>query len=698
MDFALAALLIALALYGYRARPHSAVNRWFALQTLTLALWIIGVAGTHTSHHTEFWGRWTFASACLMPPAFFGFTCMFPENSHPRPVRALPFVIIVALSFATLSAFTPLIAHTFVIIPAGGLRRQAGPLMPLFSLYFLLSTLSILGLLIFKWRRATGQTRAQLRFYNTGLLTLCVGAITTNLLLPTLTGHSKYSTLGPYFVLPLVGLIGHAIIRHRLFDLRLMIHRGAAFVIFIGLVSASIVLILKQMGLDEAVDLIAPPFEGLVVLIVASVSLSVPVAPHLARLMDNYFLRARPDLDYALHQAARKLSRLLVTTEIAAEIAAILKSTLAVDVVTVTTSPLIRHNVPAAVHEAAWAIAIPPPAVLLLAREPAASATVTHAELLRNNGFEVWVALGRGAQKMGVILLGCRNGGEAYWGSTLEFIERLAELSSMALEVAFLYGHQVTLEGERHQLEHFARMGRAYAGLGHEIRTPLTTISNLVSLIPDRLDDSEFRDVLTRLIPGEVERIVKLTERLRLMAPADSAHFGPVDLRQLLAGIASIQSVSRNHIKILLDAPGDLPAIRGDESQLTQLFMNLVNNAVDAMPDGGALGLRLQASNNAQGHLVLTAYVIDDGPGIPKDIADRVFEPFFTTKPSGTGLGLSICREIAGFHSATLRIFSRDDRIGTIAAVEFSLAPKRQATLSDSEAPVSILSGASLNQ
>jgi signal transduction histidine kinase len=268
----------------------------------------------------------------------------------------------------------------------------------------------------------------------------------------------------------------------------------------------------------------------------------------------------------------------------------------------------------------------------------------------------------------------------------------------MALEVAFLYGHQITLESERHQLEHFARMGRAYAGLGHEIRTPLTTISNLVSLIPDRFDDSEFRDVLTRLIPGEVARIVKLTERLRLMAPANSAQLGPVDLRQVLAGIASIQSVSRNHIKVLLDLPGDLPVVRGDESQLIQLFMNLVNNAVEAMPDGGALGLRLQTSNSAQGHLVLTAYVIDEGPGIPKDIVDRVFEPFFTTKPSGTGLGLSICREIAGFHSAILRIFARDDRIGTIASVEFPLGPKHQATLSDFEAPMSTLSWASPNQ
>lgn len=667
---ALAVLLITLAAYGYRARPENLVNRWFALQTLTLALWIIGIAGTHAGHYPEFWGRWTFSSACLMPATFFGFTCVFPDNTKPRSANALPIMVAIALAFMTLSIFTPLIAHTFVMTP-NGLRRLAGPLMPLFSLYFILSTVFVLALLIGKWRRATGQARAQLRFYNTGLLTLCVGAITTNLLLPAITGHSEYSTVGPYFVLPLVGLIGHAIIRHRLFDLRLMIHRGAAFLIFIALASTFIVVVLKQLTWDQGMYSVTMPLEGMVVLAVAAASLSVPLAPHLARLMDNYLLRSRPDLDRALQELARRLARLLTTQDIAKEIESSLRMTLSVENVVILTEQSGVSAVVRDVQNAAWAIALPPPSVLLLSRESDAPRPTSHIETLRAAGFEVWVTLGRGAGQRGILLLGPRNGGEAYLASTLRFIEDIAELSSMAFEVAFLHRRQIDLEKERHRLEHFARMGRAYAGLGHEIRTPLTTISNLVALIPDRLDDPEFRDIVTRLIPGEVERIVKLTEQLRLMAPGDTARLAPVDLRAILSDIAAMRMASGEPLVVELDAPEQLPAIRGDTSQLVQLFINLVTNAVEAMRQSGRVTVRLRTAEAAGNRPVVRAEVIDEGTGISNEVLERIFEPFFTTKPSGTGLGLSICREIAVLHGATLTISSRRGARGTVACVEF---------------------------
>ena len=218
-------------------------------------------------------------------------------------------------------------------------------------------------------------------------------------------------------------------------------------------------------------------------------------------------------------------------------------------------------------------------------------------------------------------------------------------------------------------------MGRAYAGLGHEIRTPLTTISNLVSLIPDRLEDPEFRDVLTRLIPGEVLRIVKLTERLRLMAPGDSAQLRPMSLERILSDLAAMQTAYGDRVRIVLEVAKDLPMVRGDESQLVQLFINLVNNAFEAMPQGGVVLVRLGVSQSARERSAVVAEVIDEGVGISKEIAEKVFEPFFTTKPSGTGLGLSICREIADFHGATLSIYPRENGPGIIARIEFPLSP-----------------------
>jgi signal transduction histidine kinase len=111
-----------------------------------------------------------------------------------------------------------------------------------------------------------------------------------------------------------------------------------------------------------------------------------------------------------------------------------------------------------------------------------------------------------------------------------------------------------------------------------------------------------------------------------------------------------------------------------------QLFTNLVNNAVEAMPLGGTITLRLETTRQAQGGATLAAHVIDEGPGIAPDVSDRLFEPFFTTKPSGTGLGLSICREIADFHGATLRITSREGVRGSVATVEFPLVAEHART------------------
>jgi signal transduction histidine kinase len=668
----LATLLIALAVYGYRGRPGSAINRWFALQTLALALWVIGIAGTHSAYYPEFWGRWTFAAACLIPPTFFGFTCRFPEGSGPRATNLLRVIVGTGVLLALLSAFSPLIAHNFVLTPSG-LRRQAGPLMIVFSFYLVVGSVLVIALLSVKWRRATGQARAQLRFYNVGLSILSVGGLTTNLVLPALTGHSGYSTVGPFFSLPLVVLIGHAIIRHRLFDLRLLIHRGAAFVILIVVVSATIVVVLEYLQVEDTLSSLKVPFEAVVLAVVAAVSLSLPVAPRLARLMDSYLLRGRPDLDRALQEAARRLSRVFTKADITAEIEAIVKSSLAVDRVTVLTDTLERRALPATICDAAWSVPSSAPSLLVLAQEGESSDFSPQVRTLRGFGFEVWVAMKRGSQRTGLILLGPRNGGDAYLASNLQFLEDLAELSSMAFEVAFLHRRQIELERDSHRLEHFARMGRAYAGLGHEIRTPLTTISNLVSLIPDRLDDAEFRDVLTRLIPGEVARIVRLTEKLRLLAPGEHARLGPVSLPRILSDLAAMFGASTDRISVQLRTPSQVPDIHGDESQLVQLFTNLINNAVEAMPQGGTIVLRVVNSRGEDGQALLAAQVLDEGPGIAPDVSDRLFEPFFTTKPSGTGLGLSICREIADFHRATIHIRSRDGARGGIATVEFPL-------------------------
>src|SRR5438094_4749620 len=221
-------------------------------------------------------------------------------------------------------------------------------------------------------------------------------------------------------------------------------------------------------------------------------------------------------------------------------------------------------------------------------------------------------------------------------------------------------------------------MARFYAGLAHEIRNPLAAISNFISMLPDRFDDPEYRATAVRLLPIEVARIVRLADRLRLMAPSEGGNLSVIAIPPLLNDIVAIHSPAarEQRVKIVLQCPEELPKIQGDPSQLVQLFVNLLRNAIEAMPDGGTVTIEADRSKGRVGAASVIVRVLDEGVGIDPSVRPKIFDPFFTTKPSGTGLGLSICREIADFHRARSALLPRSLLDGgTVAEVEFPSLP-----------------------
>jgi len=219
-------------------------------------------------------------------------------------------------------------------------------------------------------------------------------------------------------------------------------------------------------------------------------------------------------------------------------------------------------------------------------------------------------------------------------------------------------------------------MARFYAGIAHEIRSPLTSISNFVSLLTERFDDPEYRETASKLLPLEVDRIAQLADRLRLMAPSEGAQLTSVDLGTLLRDLVRLH-VARSGdcaVHVTLSCPATLPLIQGDPRQLIQLFLNLLNNAIEAMSSGGNIRIHVEHAKADGISDVVLVQVRDEGHGIPPSIMSKIFQPFFTTKSSGSGLGLSICREIAAFHHATLALRKRTDASGTIAEVRIPVA------------------------
>ncbi len=308
--FVIAGLLSTLALFVYRAYPQRTINRLFAFQILLFSGWTLGVAGLYTTYLADLSGRLAFACASLIPAALLVFTAHYPERRNWPPRLVLQVVLSLGSGLAILSLTTPLIVSENEITQVA-LYRKAGPLYPLFATYFLVTWTFALLLLIYKWRGERGLARAHLQFVVAAIALSGAGGISVNLLLPLLTGNSSYSYFGPYFGLVFVALVAHAIIRHRLMDLRLVVHRG---------LTLGLAMLLSLLPVGALIAVFWPRLAGhleteeLLVLLAAVVivTLLVPPARDVARrLLDRYVYRTYANYQRTVREASQMLTRVL---------------------------------------------------------------------------------------------------------------------------------------------------------------------------------------------------------------------------------------------------------------------------------------------------------------------------------------------------------------------------------------------------
>jgi PAS domain S-box-containing protein len=193
----------------------------------------------------------------------------------------------------------------------GEVSRATGPLIGLYVAYFLTTWLIAIGIFVAKWKRVRGLSRGQLQYLAFGVIVSTAGGITTNLVLPLLSGSSTSSWIGPYFALILIAMVAHAIIRHRLMDVRLVIHRSLTFALALG-VSLIPVAGLLALAWPRLSNHLAS--DELVALIIAAVvvGLLVPLTRDAAgRLLDRYVYRTRVNYQRTLREASEALTRVL---------------------------------------------------------------------------------------------------------------------------------------------------------------------------------------------------------------------------------------------------------------------------------------------------------------------------------------------------------------------------------------------------
>jgi two-component system NtrC family sensor kinase len=195
-----------------------------------------------------------------------------------------------------------------------------------------------------------------------------------------------------------------------------------------------------------------------------------------------------------------------------------------------------------------------------------------------------------------------------------------------------------------------ASIGRLAAGIAHEINNPLAIINEKAGLMKDILkvtDDYKYRDKFYMnidSIENAVKRSKAITHRLLGFARRMDVKHEPVQVNTVITEVIDFLSreAAYNAIRIEQDLQPGLPRILSDHGQMQQIFLNIVNNAIDAVDKGGLI----QITSRQTADKAVQVDIQDNGPGMPPEILKKVFEPFFTTKKhtekQGTGLGLSI--------------------------------------------------------
>jgi len=210
------------------------------------------------------------------------------------------------------------------------------------------------------------------------------------------------------------------------------------------------------------------------------------------------------------------------------------------------------------------------------------------------------------------------------------------------------------LEEQVRRAEKFSVLGKFAAGIAHEIRNPLTTAKGFLQLLPNDSPDPKIRQLKELVIP-EIDRVNEIiTDFLMIAKPsAPQLRVGSLlamtdDFIALIQPQAIMQNIELSYVR-----EDDIGPVALDRAQLLQVFLNISNNAFDAMQDGGAFEVEVQ---DCVSHVAI--HFRDSGIGMDKDVIERIFEPFYTNKGNGTGLGLAVSHRIIEGHNGTIHVTS----------------------------------------
>lgn len=234
------------------------------------------------------------------------------------------------------------------------------------------------------------------------------------------------------------------------------------------------------------------------------------------------------------------------------------------------------------------------------------------------------------------------------------------------------------------QADRLASIGEMATGMAHEIKNPLAGISGAVTVLADDFPPDDERRQVVHDILAQIARLNKTATDLLKFGRPGLPKFDYLDINEVIKETLFFvaQHPEASAVKQVTELTQDLPCVWADRKQMQQVVLNIVINALQAMPDGGTLLIQTDSHHEQNGQHYVRIRIVDTGTGLPVEQVDKIFTPFFTTKNQGTGLGLAICKQLVEQNNGYISVVSTQGEGAAftilLPVVELPLTPPKE--------------------
>jgi signal transduction histidine kinase len=675
------ALNFVLGLLVYlKESSHRQVNISFSIFSWALAGWVLSILMIYLFQEPSwrlFWVRRSFTASSFIPSSFFFFCLVFPrQRRYISPIKIV-LISLPALLFGVLS-FTKWVVDS---VRWESLSTRFGPAHSFFMIYILLGMFGGIYFLSKSYKRSIGLERAQIKYCFLGTFILTITGIFFNLIFPKL-GTSKLSHLGPATTLIMVSFISYAILKHRLMDINIVFKKGTTYVFLLALLFVPSFLFIL-LGQKVFFNKISYLFSAIIVALLFLITvLFYRIKGQTEKAVEQFFFKGRYDYRETLGEFSKAMISILDLQSLSKKIIETITQTMGVEKaslflvneekggyslfesknikMTDSTSQLPKDDPLSHYLQKIGEI--------IIREELAKGANIPELnEVIKKMALleaEVSIPLIWKGQLIGMVNLSHKFNKDIYSHEDIELLSTLANQTAIAIENARLYEDLKRSKSYIRRADRLASLGTLTAGLAHEIRNPLVAIKTFTQLLPDRLDDEEFREEFLKIASGEVDRISLLVNELLDFARPSDPKLELENINTLLDGMILLVSTEtkKKQINVIKNFASDLPTVQIDREQIKQVFLNILLNAIGATSEHGQIMVKTRSFVKPGGEPYIQIEFADTGCGIPEEHLEEIFNPFFTTKSTGSGLGLSISNQIVQDHRGYIDVESQLDK------------------------------------